>query len=253
MKSYDINKFIDFFNNCKTFTHPTEFYNEGWLTRLLIFSITDFGLKEHKLYIQDNSKYFSESLLYSPFLARFNKDSLAERHTHADSAIGEFNIGNDNNKGSLKLKGNKLNIFEAKINSGFSKGVTNAKFYNQSARYIACITETIDKANKINQLDKLSIGFYLIIPKKQYEKKHNFKELLDKKYIYETVKKRVEQYKGQDVYEKKTSWLDSTFQKVLDKITIEPIFYENVISDLKEYKYYNKINDYYKKCIEYNK
>jgi hypothetical protein len=253
LNNYDINKLLDFFNYSKKFTHPTEFYNEGWLTRLLIFSITDFGLKEHPLYIQDNSKYFSESLLYTPFLARSRKDSLAESFTHADSAIGEFNIGNDKNKGSLILTGNKLKIFEAKINSGFSKDVTNAKFYNQSARYVACITEIIDRANKISQLDSLSIGFYLILPKEQYEKKKTFKEFLDKINIYETVQKRVEQYHNEDDYEQRLLWLTTTFKNVLDKITIKPIFYENVISELEGYQFHNEINDYYEKCKDYNK
>ena len=253
MNNYNINKLLGFFNYFKKFTHPTEFYNEGWLTRLLVLSVTEFGLKEHDLYIQENSKYFSEPLLYSPFLARFKKDSLAESFTHADSAIGEFNIGNDTSKGSLRLTGNKLKIFEAKINSVFSPKVTNAKFYNQSARYVACITETIEKADKISQLDKLTIGFYLILPEKQFERKPSFKKLLNKKNIFETVEKRVEQYKGQNDYEEKLSWLNSTFKKVLEQIIIEPIFYENVISELKGFKFHSEIKDYYEKCIKYNK
>lgn len=253
MKNYDIDKLLDFFNYSKNFTHPTEFYNEGWLTRLLILAITEFGLKEHDLYIQENSKYFSESLLYSPFLKRFEKDSLAESFTHADSAIGEFKIGNDTSKGSLTLTGNKLKIFEAKINSGFSTKVTNAKFYNQAARYVACITKTIEKADKISQLDKLSVGFYLILPEKQYKRKPSFEKLLKKENISEIVKKRVEQYKGQNDYAEKLSWFNLSFKKVLEQIIIEPIFYENVISDLKGFKFHNEIKDYYDKCLKYNK
>lgn len=253
MNLYNIKELFDFFSYWKDFTQPTEFYNEGWLTRLLIFSITDFGLKEHDLYIQDGCKYFSESLLYSPFLARFEKDPLAESFTHADSAIGEFQIGDDKNKGSLILTGNKLKIIEAKINSGFSKGVTNAKFYNQASRYIACIAETIDKANKISQLNKLSLDFYLILPETQYKGKHQFEKFLDKDFIFETVTKRVEQYKKQNDFEKRLLWLESTFKDVLAQIVIKPIFYENVISKLEKYRFYNEIKTYYELCKDYNK
>ena len=251
--NYDINKLFDFFNYWKNYTQPTEFYNEGWLTRLLIFSVTDFGLIGHDLFIKETNKYFSESLLYSPFLARFEKDSLAESFTHADGAIGEFQIGDNKNKGSLKLIGNELKIIEAKINSGFSTGVTNAKFYNQAARYIACITETIDKANKINNLNDLNIGFYLVVPENQYKEKTSFEKSLNKDYIFNTVQRRVEQYKNENDYNDRKFWLDSKFSQVLEKIIIKPVFYEQIISELKGYKFLNEISEYYKMCIDFNK
>ena len=258
MNNFEINSLFDFFNYWKKFTQPTEFYCEGWLTRLLIFSVTDYGLKDHDLYIKENCKYFSESLLYSPFLSRFEKDPLAESFTHADSAIGEFQIGDEKNKGSLILLGNSLKIVEAKINSEFSQGVTNAKFYNQSARYIACITETIDRANKINNLTDLSINFYLTVPKPRYLEKPSYRASLDKKNIYNVVKKRVEQYKNENSnncsdYDNRKLWLSSKFCKVLEKTIIKPVFYEDVIADLQGYKFANEINNYYTMCLEYNK
>jgi len=253
MNNYDINKLFDFFNYWKNYTQPTEFYSEGWLTRLMIFSVTDFGLKEHDLFIKSDNKYFSESLLYSPFLARFKKDPLSESFTHADSAIGNFQIGDDTNKGALKLTGRDLKIIEAKIFSEFSPKVTNAKFYNQAARYIACITETIDRAKKINQLNNLSICFYLILPKIQFEKKRSYEIAMNKENIYKTVQMRVDQYKNEPDYMERKLWFDSKFIKVLDKIIIKPIFYEEVISDLRDYRFFNEINEYYSMCLDYNK
>ncbi len=253
INNYDFNKAFNFFDYWKNFTQPTEFYNEGWLTRLLIFSITNHGIKRHDLYIKTNYEYFSEPLLYSPFLARTKKDPLAESFTHADSAIGEFKIGNNKNKGILELQGNDLKIIEAKINSEFSGGVTNAKFYNQSARYIACITETIDKAKKFNVLNDLTLGFYLTVPEKQFELKNSFKSALNKDYIFETVEKRVEQYKGEKEYNQKKLWLETKFRPVLEKIIIKPIFYEKIILELQEYKFVDKISAYYKMCLDYNK
>ncbi len=253
MNNYDINKLFDFFNYWKDFTQPTEFFCEGWLTRLMIFSVTDYGLKEHDLFIKPNNKYFSESLLYSPFLARFEKDPLAESFTHADSAIGEFQIGDGFNKGALKLIGNDLKIIEAKIFSEFSPKVTNANFYNQAARYIACITETIDRAGKINQLNDLTISFYLIVPKKQYDEKKSYEVAMNKIKIHETVQKRVAQYKDESDYKKRKLWFDSKFKNLLDKIIIKPIFYEDVISDLHDYRFVKEIKEYYNMCLDYNK
>lgn len=251
--NYDIIKLFDFFDYWKEYTHPTEFYNEGWLLKLFVLSVTDFGLKDHPLFVNENNIFFSEGLLYSPFLARPGKKQFAESHTHADGVIGDFTIGNDKSKGSVHLKGNKLNIIEAKINSEFSKDVTNAPLYNQAARYVACIVETIDKANKIEEINDLSIGFYLVVPQEQYDKKKNFKIFLDEKHIFDTVKQRVEQYKNEVDYEERKEWFETKFSLVLDKIKREPIFYEEILSELKEYKYIDEINKFYKACLKYNK
>lgn len=250
-KSYDLNKLFEFFENWKKHTHPTEFYNEGWLLKVLVLAITDFGKTKHPLYVNESEKFFSEGLLPSPFLTQGKKNPFAESHTHADGAIGDFSIGNDKTKGLLELNGNKLNIFEAKINSGFSKNVTNAPFYNQAARYVACIAETIDKADKIKVLDNLSIGFYLLLPKDKYETK-NFKECLNREHILETVKQRVEQYKDEANYEKRKEWFETKFKPVLQKIVIDPLFYEYIISELQDYKYIDEINNFYKSCKECN-
>ena len=255
--NYNINNLFDFFEYWEKYTQPTEFYNEGWLLKLLVFSITDFGLKEHELYVDKKNKFFSEALLYSPFLARARartrKDPFAENHTHADGAIGDFVIGNEKSKGSLHLIGNKFNVFEAKINSELSKDVTNAPFFDQAARYIACITETLEKSNKIETLDKLSLGFYLTVPEEKYRKKNSFEKCLSEENILKTVQQRVEQYKNEDDFNKRIDWFENKFTPVLKKIKIEPIFYETIISELLGYKYIDEIKKFYDLCLAHNK
>ena len=263
-KSYDLNKLFEFFEYWKKHTHPTEFYNEGWLLKVLVYAITDFGktehqLNDHPLYVNEKEQFFSEGLLTSPFLKNGKIKRLAESHTHADGAIGNFEIGSAKNKGLLKLTGNKLNIFEAKINSGFSTGVTNASFYNQAARYVACIAETVDKADKLDVLDDLSLGFYLVVPVDQYEKKNkndknkmNLKELFNKKHILDTVEKRVGQYEKEADYNDRLDWFEAKFKLILKQLEVEPLFYEDVIKELEGYKYYDEIQSFYDSCKKYN-
>ena len=251
--NYDINNIFNFFEYWKNYTQPTEFYNEGWLLKLLVFSVTNYGLKDHILFVNEKDNFFSEALLYSPFLARTRRDSFAETHTHADGVIGNYTIGNDKSKGSLHLIGNKLNVFEAKIYSKFSKNVSNAPFYDQVSRYIACITETIDKANKIENLNELTIGFYLTIPKEKFQNTMNYKKCLDKKHILKTVKERVEQYKNDKDFNLRKEWFEKKFTPVLEKIIIEPIFYETIITELQGCKYINEVKSFYDSCLMYNK
>jgi hypothetical protein len=251
-KSYDLNKLFEFFKYWKDYTHPTEFYNEGWLLKLLVYAITDFGLKEHPLYVNKKEKFFSEGLLRSPFLTEGEKNPFAESHTHADCAIGDFEIGKNGSKGLLTLEGNKLFVFEAKINSGFSTGVTNASFYNQAARYIACMVETIDKANKLEVLNDLSIGFYLVVPEDQYKNKKNFAKFLDKKHILDIVKQRVDQYKDETDFKVRENWFETKFKPVFEEIVRKPIFYEEIINKLQGYEYIDEIKGFYKTCIKCN-
>lgn len=256
-KIYDLNKLFEFFEYWKKHTHPTEFYNEGWLLKVLVYAITDFGktehqLNDHPLYVNEKEQFFSEGLLTSPFLKNGKIKRLAESHTHADGAIGNFEIGENDTKGLLTLKGNKLNIFEAKINSGFSKGVTNAPGYNQAARYVACIVETVEKAGKLKTLDDLSLGFYLMVPEKQFKKKKSFEDFLEKPHILKTVKKRVDQYKDEDDYGDRKKWFETKFKPVLEKLVIRSLYYEDVIEKLEGYKYYNEIESFYDSCKKYN-
>ena len=115
------------------------------------------------------------------------------------------------------------------------------------------IAKTIDMAGKIDQLNDLNISFYLIVPKNQYYAKHSYKNAMDKININKTVQRRVEQYKNESDYKERKEWFDKDFKQVLDKIIIKPIFYEDVISDLQDYRFVKEIDNYYKMCLNYNK
>ena len=76
---------------------------------------------------------------------------------------------------------------------------------------------------------------------------------MDKININKTVQRRVEQYKNESDYKERKEWFDKNLKQVLDKIIIKPIFYEDVISDLQDYRFVKEIDNYYKMCLNYNK
>lgn len=127
---------------------PTDLYNEGWMLRLVLdwFSLNP-GI-DHGLAFTTTDKWYSEALLPSAFLARVRGDKLAESWTHADGVIGDFVIGSDC-RGDLSLAdgASRFLVTEAKMFSKLSSGVTNARYFNQASRNIACIAETIFRAN----------------------------------------------------------------------------------------------------------
>lgn len=68
---------------------PTILYNEGWMLRLVLSAAAQ-GIPCVPFSFLPGSPWFSEALLYSPFLSRHHGDGLAETHTHVDGVVGHF-------------------------------------------------------------------------------------------------------------------------------------------------------------------
>jgi hypothetical protein len=142
---------------------PTLLYEEGWLLRLVL-SIAAEGVDCLPFRFAAESRWFSEPRLYSAFLPRFQGDPVAETHSHADGAVGHISVGLDSRSGlTLSACGSQFAIIEAKINSPLSAGTTRAKYFDQAARNVACMAETIRRCGQ--PLDRWeSVGFYVFAP-----------------------------------------------------------------------------------------
>ncbi|HMA59684.1 MAG TPA: hypothetical protein VKN64_05260 [Halanaerobiales bacterium] len=91
----EIKNILDLCDTRESVIPPTELYNEGWLLRLLINWFSKSHNVSHELaFIDQDTRWYSELLLPSQFLARSRGDKLAESYTHADGLIGHFKIGN---------------------------------------------------------------------------------------------------------------------------------------------------------------
>ena len=149
---------------------PTLLYNEGWLLRLLLDWFSEGSVQDHPLSFAADSKWFSEALLPSAFLGRYQGDKLAENWTHADGVIGHFLIGEKARTDLRLLPGvDQFIVLEAKMFSRLSSGVTHARYYDQAARTVACMAETLRRADH-NPLNMTKLGFYVLAPSSQIEK-----------------------------------------------------------------------------------
>ena len=125
----------------------TDFYNEGWMLRLVIDWFSRNPQVHSDIRFLEGSRWYSEALLPFQFLTRQRGDNLAESWTHADGVIGQFEIGK-NADGDLTLNegAKQLVVIEAKMFSKLSAGVTNAGYFNQAARNVASIAEIANRA-----------------------------------------------------------------------------------------------------------
>ena len=227
---------------------PTILYNEGWLLRLVVDWFSNTGITDHPLSFPKDGHWFSEARLTSTFLPRFRGDPLAESHTNADGVIGHFVIGRMG-KTDLDLtpEATHFVVLEAKLYSGLSKGVKNARYYDQAARSIACIAEVLREANR--KVDFFScLGFYVLAPKDQI-KSRTFSSHLDKQSIKEKVNRRKNPYKGE-----RDDWYKDWFTPTLEVIDIRSISWETILEMISrdDSKIGDSLKEYYSRCLTFN-
>ena len=167
---------------------PTILYNEGWMLRLAL-SAAARGTSCFPFSFLPDSRWFSEALLYSPFLPRFKGDPLSETWTHIDGVVGQFEFTSTSKTGlELSSEATQFIALEAKMFSPLSKGVKNAPLYDQAARTVACIATTIERARR-SISDFESIGFYVVAPAEQIDQKV-FSEQMTHTKIAEKVQRQ---------------------------------------------------------------
>jgi len=228
---------------------PTDLYNEGWMLRLVLDWFSLNPVIDHDLAFATTDKWYSEALLPSAFLARVRGDKLAESWTHADGVIGDFVIGADC-RGDLSLakRASRFLVTEAKMFSKLSAGVTNARYFNQAARRVACIAEVIYRA-QIPPSSFEKIGFFVIAPESQIEDSV-FTDSLVREKILEIVARRVSEYQEPE----KDKWFSDWFTPTLKKIRIGEVSWEEIISFINrsDSNFGTRIDAFYSKCLEFN-
>jgi hypothetical protein len=190
-----LNGLINSFDPENPYFRPTEIFNESWLIKLVLHQASTINSQDSLISFQPNSTWFSESLLPTAFKVRYRGDKLSESRTNADGVIGQISIG-EKHKADLELihKTTQFSVVEAKIGSPLSAGVSNAKYFDQAARNVACMAEVLNQAG-INPLSLERLSFIVIAPQYSIDK-GTFAEELERKSIRLKVKKRVAAYKG---------------------------------------------------------
>jgi len=230
---------------------PTLLYNEGWMLRIVLDALADVPSASSAslpLRVPDDCRWYSEALLPSAFLARSRTDRLAESHTHADAAIGQFDIGRQS-KGELALRARAtyFAVLEAKMFSALSSGVKNAPYFNQAARNVACVAEVLHRAGaKPEAMEYLA--FHVVAPREQIES-GLFAESMSKPSIRDCVQRRAQAYEGE-----KDSWFQDAFLPTLQRISVSAIPWEEIVQALVgNAEDSSEIQAFLTKCLQYNR
>ena len=232
---------------------PTALFNEGWMLRLVLDWFSKNRGCDFDVSFEKDAHWFSEGRLETIF--------KNENYTEADGVFGNITIGTQGalNKeisakgiSDIRLEKNcrQLVVIEAKMFSGFSKGVTNAKDYDQVARYAACISHVIHKSGvDINNINDLA--FYVFLPDKQKKKPEIYKYLAQDQII-KTVKERVDGYCGENKSEI-NEWYNNAFLSFMEKAKIKLISWEEILDFIKQkdLNAHKMLSAFYSRCLQY--
>ena len=211
------------------------------MLRLILDWAQQHAPPSHPLAFLPDARWYSEALLWSQFLARWRGDKLAENCTHADGVVGHFDVGGTS-KGGLTLResATQFVVVEAKMLSKLSSRTTNATGYDQAARTVACIAETLKRAD-IELQDMERLAFFVAAPRDRIDN-GVFGDMVTKASIRQRVQNRVDAYRGD-----RNEWFDQWFIPTLDAIDLGVLSWEELLEGLDP-----SYRAFYDQCLLHN-
>jgi hypothetical protein len=243
-----IAELLDEFDSGQPHFHATEIFNESWLIKAVLHRASTLNDRQRPLSFAEGATWFSEAYLPTAFAPRHRGDKLSEARTHADGVIGHFSVG-DNAKGDLHVKrdARQFKVVEAKIHSPLSSGVSNAVGYDQAARNVACIAESLSRAKlPVSRLDDLS---FIVLAPAEAIQSGTFSNLVTTESIGRKVRERVASYEGA-----LDQWLQDWFEPTLDAIRLHVLSWEDALAWIgqSDPEAERVLWAFYEKCLLYN-
>lgn len=242
-----ISELISSFNPSYPNFRPTELYNESWLIKLVLHQASTIKDQDHLIGFLPESTWYSEGLLPTTFKQRYRGDPLSESRTSADGVIGQIIIG-QKGKADLELSkdASQFTVVEAKVGSPLSSGTSNAKYFDQAARNVACMAEVIARAG-IDPASLDRLAFIVLAPQYSIDK-GTFAEEIDPASIRKKVRKRVDAYDGQ-----LDDWYKVHFEPIIETIKIKTLSWESSLDWISDHRpdITEKLKVYYGLCLKY--
>lgn len=221
--------------------NPTEIYNEGWMTRLLVYHSIQEKLKINGIDFGKINNWTSEALIASPFI---NEDARPrkEGYTHADMAIGDFQVDYAaSGKIVLNPDAKLFGIIEAKMKSNLSQGTSNASTYNQASRNVACIADLVK--------DTPCQTFFGVVAPAKTLSRHSISEQIRKENILSQIKGRFEPYSTEFKIKRK---MDVILKKAKD-CKVWMLSYEDWIASFETVEVKETLHAFYQKALKWNR
>lgn len=236
-------------NSCMPSTY---LYNEGWMLRLILKAASDGLLGDLIPACQTQARWSSEAKLFTPFDQ--SRGKAAEGPTNVDGIVGDFDWEPGTQTGvRLSEQPNRFEIFEAKMFSKLSPGVSAAKWYDQAVRNVACMAQTLALRNLKPQEHPLPrIAFWVLAPQSQISRRR-FATELSPGAMRAKIAMRIAQFSGPN-REALELWHEDFFEPLLQQLeeahAIKCVSWEDLIEGITDSDRKTSINDFYRRCLE---
>jgi hypothetical protein len=219
--------------------NPTEIYNEGWMTRLLVYYSVQENLTMREIPFGDLHNWTSEGLISSPFVFA---NKFREGYTHADMVLGDFSI-NYAERGEISVHSDAklFGIIEAKMGSPLSSGTKHAPNYNQASRNIACIA--------YNTRGTHIPTFFGVVAPASTLIKHQVEEKLSRSFYVREIEERFKMYEDENPIQE---FKEEVYRRTL-AIRTFMLSYEEWIKSFEGKKCYDELAGFYEQCLKWNR
>ena len=183
--------------------------------------------------LEGRATWFSEPQIYTVFGARKGREQ-AETHTRADGVLGHITVGRDSKTGlEVKPDATQFVVIEAKLYARLSSTVTNAPFYDQAARTVACMAEVLRRADRCPQNFEW-LGFYVMAPQSQINRGF-FNAELDKEHVRTTIARRIAQYGNAPAFAELQGWKARWVDPLIEHCDIACVSWETSIEKIRAF------------------
>jgi hypothetical protein len=225
----------------------TLLYNEGWMLRLLL-DAGERGLLPG--FMPPGVNWFSEGQLRTPFGQRGSGTS--ESNTRADGVFGDFKPVSGTRSGiDLKPDARCFVVLEAKLYAPLTAGTKNSPGYDQVARTIACMANTLHRVGRTpDTFDDLRFG--LLVPAETINDA-GFPEL-NADSIRLKIDARINQIGASHHFQQ---WRDGWAWPLVERLErancFQPISWESMIERLTQKSDRAELTEFYESCKRYNR
>ena len=244
-----IRRHLDSIRDGRHLWPPTLIFEEGWLLRWVLSLASEGSLPRKP---DERATWFSEAQLYTAFGAGKGRE-FSESHTRADATLGHIAVGGDSKTGlSVLPDATQFVAIEAKLFAPLSATVTNAPFYDQASRTVACMAEVLRRAGRCPQ-NLGWLGFYVIAPRLQIER-GIFNEQLEKNHIQMTIVRRIAQYGNEPAFAELQDWKARWVDPLVDLCEIACLSWEDSIERIRAFAPDTaaSLQEFYELCKTFN-
>jgi hypothetical protein len=217
--------------------------------RLVLDWFATHTMPDHALRFPEGARWFAEAQLPTAFSTRHQGDQLAEKGTLVGGVIGHVETSIKGKRARLTLRPDAQHfvVVETKMFSPLSSGIKNARYFDQAARTVACMAETLKRANRY-PVDMAHVGFYVLAPQIQIER-GLFAEHLSRESIRQRVDQRIRAYDDK----KKKRWYSEWVEPTIEQLAIDVLSWEVIMNQIREHDAAGSTFEaFYERCVAYN-